>query len=193
MKKVHSYDSIHRVGLFTIAVSLAILLGFWSDSEAQQGSLKPDTTGGINQLSFLLGEWVGEGGGASLSAETGGFTYSMDLQNSVMIKKNYADFAASQTRPAFRHEDLTVIYQVPGDTMRAIYFDNEGHVINYTVDIAKDKKSAVFVSPPMPQQPRFRLIQTLKDEKTMDMSFEMAPPGQPDAFSPYITAIMHRK
>jgi hypothetical protein len=148
---------------------------------------------GIGQLKFLLGDWVGEGGGNNLSAETGGFTYSMDLQNTVMIKNNYADFAASKTRPAFRHEDLTVIYQVPGDTIRAIYFDNEGHVINYTVEIAAEIKSVVFVSPEMGQAPRFKLIQTLTDENTMDMKFEMTPPGQPDAFSPYVTAIMHRK
>ena len=40
---------------------------------------------------FLVGEWVGEGTGAPGEA-TGGFTFSLDLQNTVLVRKNYADY-----------------------------------------------------------------------------------------------------
>jgi hypothetical protein len=193
MKRAFIHFKKRRVGIFTFSIIVAMLLGFFSVSGAQQTAQKSDTTGGIKQLSFLLGEWIGEGGGANPGQGTGGFSFSMDLQNTVMLRKNYADYPATKDKPSYRHDDLMVIYQTRGDTMRAIYFDNEGHVINYTVDIFKDTKSAVFVSPPSPQGPRFRLTQTLTDDKTMTIKFEMASPGQPDTFSPYITASAHRK
>ncbi len=146
----------------------------------------------LERLSFLSGEWIGEGGGDP-GQGAGGFSFSKDLQGQVMVRKSYAEYPATKDKPAFRHDDLTVIYQQPGDTMRATYWDNEGHVINYTVQATPDQKSAVFVSAPSPSAPRFRLTYKMKDEKSVAMIFEIAPPGQPDAFSPYIQASAHRK
>jgi hypothetical protein len=167
---------------------LLALLSVPIASYAQQA----DGAAGIGQINFLLGEWMGEGGGAP-GQGTGGFTFSPDLQNTVLVRKNYAEYAATQDKPAYRHDDLMVIYQSPGDSLRAIYFDNEGHVINYAVDVLKDKKTVIFVSPPSARAPRFRLTNTLIDSTTMSIQFEMTPPGKPDSFSTYITATAHRK
>ena len=68
------------------------------------------------------------------------------------MRKNRAEYPAAKDRPAVVHEDLMVIYP---DAKRAIYFDSEGHVINYAIEA--DGKSAVFVSEPDPAAPRYRL------------------------------------
>ena len=72
-------------------------------------------------LQFLTGEWVGE-----TSASSGACSFTFDLQRKVLIRKSYAESSSS------RHEDMMVIYFEKG--LKAIYFDNEDHVIHYTVE-----------------------------------------------------------
>ena len=76
-------------------------------------------------LQMLSGEWVGEGAG-SPGASEGACSFTFDLQRKVMVRKSYAAGAA------IRHEDLMVVYLEKG--LKAIYFDNEDHVIHYTVE-----------------------------------------------------------
>ena len=140
---------------------------------------------------FLIGEWVGEGTGAP-GEGTGGFTFSLDLQNSVLVRKNYANYPATKDRPAFRHDDLMIVYQEGGKT-RAIYFDNEQHVINYSVTVASDSDSIVFVSDVAPATPRFRLTNTKAGTDKITITFEFAPPGKPESFTRYIEAVARRK
>ena len=54
-----------------------------------------------------------------------------DSQGSVLVRKGHSEYPASQGRPATAHDDLIIVCAKQGRT-RAIYFDNEGHVINYT-------------------------------------------------------------
>src|SRR5271170_3986737 len=101
-------------------------------------------------LGFLIGEWVGEGGGAPGQGE-GGFSFLPDQDGRILIRKNYANYPATKDKPAYSHTDLTIIYQesaeAKGDTeLRAIYFDNEGHTIHYTVLPAPDGNSVQFLS-----------------------------------------------
>jgi hypothetical protein len=49
------------------------------------------------------------------------------------LRENHVDFPVATPRSAFAHDDLTIIYPDPAGSMRAIYFDNEGHVTHYTV------------------------------------------------------------
>jgi hypothetical protein len=138
-----------------------------------------------------MGEWVGEGTGAP-GEGTGGFTFSYDLQNTVLVRKNYANYPATKDRPAFTHDDLMIVYQESGKT-RAIYFDNEQHVINYSVTVSSDSGSIVFVSDAVPSTPRFRLTNTKMSTDKMAITFEIAPPGKPEAFTRYIEAVARRK
>jgi hypothetical protein len=140
---------------------------------------------------FLVGEWVGEGGG-NPGVGTGGFTFTFDLQKTVLVRKNYADYPATKDRPAFSHSDLMIIY-TEGNGFRAVYFDNEQHVINYSVSFSKDSTSVVFVSDVIPGAPRFRLTNTKEGTESVKITFEIAPPGQPEAFTRYIDASARRK
>jgi hypothetical protein len=139
---------------------------------------------------FLVGEWVGVGGGDP-GQGTGGFTFSLDLQNRVLVRRNFADYPETAERKAFRHDDLMVIYQA-NEAARADYFDNEGHIIRYTVEIVKDN-SAVFVSDSTAPGPRFRLTYTKQGPDSMRIAFDIAPPGKPQVFAKYIEAVARRK
>ena len=171
-----------------VLVLLAIFAGYSPKAFAQQ-TTPPANWDGWN---FLMGEWVGEGGGDP-GQGTGGFTFALDLQKRILVRKNFADYPPLNNRPAFRHEDLLIVYQESGTSTRADYFDNEGHVIHYTVEFAKDSIAVVFVSDPSPSAPRFRMTNAKAGPDKIAIAFEIAPPGKPDAFSTYITASARRK
>ena len=142
---------------------------------------------------FLLGEWVAEGEGAPGQA-TGGFSFNLDLQGRILVRKNHADYPASKERPAFAHDDLMIIYlEAEGRLVRAIYFDNEGHVIQYTVSFAADGKTITLLRDVSPAAPRFRFIYTKGANDTLTTQFDLAPPGKPEAFTKYVTGTARRK
>ena len=80
-----------------------------------------------------------------------------------------------------------------GAAPRAIYFDNEGHVIHYTAEFAEGGDRIVFTSETEVSSPRFRLTYSKLGPGKVAIRFEIAPPGKPDAFSPYIEATARRK
>ncbi len=140
---------------------------------------------------FLLGEWVGEGAGAPGEA-SGGFSFRFDLEDKILVRRNHADYPATKDKPAYSHTDLMVIYQEPEAT-RAIYFDNEGHVIHYAVGLSKDQTTLTFLSEPSPSAPRFRFTYNKVKNDSMTFRFDIAPPGKPEAFSKYLEGSLHRK
>ncbi len=140
---------------------------------------------------FLVGSWTGEGTGVS-GQGSGAFTFSFDLGEKVLVRKNRADYPATKDRPAFSHQDLMVIYP-KGKNWKAIYFDNEGHVIQYSVEASADQKVLTFVSDAAPSAPRYRLTYTKSAEGKLAIRFEIAPPGKPEGFSPYIEATARRE
>jgi hypothetical protein len=76
------------------------------------------------------------------------------------------------------HGDLLYIFQeAPAQPLKAIYFDNEGHVIHYNVS-TPDATTAIFLSEPGPG-PRFRLVYRLSGG-VMSGKFQMQIPGQDD-------------
>jgi hypothetical protein len=152
-----------------------------------------DKKGDWGPLQFLVGDWVGEGGG-SPGQGAGEFSFHPDLQGRILVRKNFADYPASKDRPAFRHDDLTIVYrESEGAPPRAIYFDNEGHVIRYSIAVSSETNTIEFVSDASPSAPRFRLTYSKTGGDTVGIKFEMAPPGKPDAFSTYIEAKAKRK
>jgi len=176
-----------RTRLILALCILLTLLTMAIPASGQQGA-KPVNW---DSYRFLFGEWVGEGGGDP-GQGVGGFTFSLDLQNTILVRKNYADYPAMKDRAAFSHNDLMVVYK-EGENTRAIYFDNEQHVINYTVTISKDSNSVVFLSDVIASAPRFRLTNTKTGNDSMKITFEFAPPGKPEAFARYIDANARRK
>src|ERR1700693_5731676 len=70
----------------------------------------------------FLGAWEGAGGGGP-GQGSGTFTFSPELQGAVLVRHNYAQYPATQDKPAYRHDDLMVIYPDPsGKKTRADYW-----------------------------------------------------------------------
>lgn len=76
---------------------------------------------------------------------------------------------------------------------KAVYFDNEGHVINYTVNFSADGSSLAFLSYYTVSSPGFRLTYTKVNNGSLGIKFDIAPSGKPDSFAPYIEAVANRK
>ena len=142
---------------------------------------------------FLLGEWIGEGSGKPGEA-SGGFSFSFDLEKKILVRRNYANYPATKDKPAYSHTDLMIIYQEAATNVtRAIYFDNEGHVINYAVAFSNDDTRLVFTSEPSASAPRFRFTYYKPTDGRLTFEFEIAPPGKPGAFAKYVQGSAHRK
>ncbi len=176
----------HRAS-FAVAASAVLFLTIAHHPSAQQRTKTPDWT----PWRYLLGEWVGEGGGEP-GQGAGGSTFTLDLQDTILVRKNLAEYPATADRPAMRHHDLMIIYQQSGST-GAIYFDNEGHVIEYAASVSSDGATWTFLSEPKIDAPRFRLVYTKETADSVRLDFDIAPPGKPDTFSPYIQSKMRRK
>jgi hypothetical protein len=153
-----------------------------------QPSIKADNW---NAWKFIIGEWIGEGSGSPGEA-TGSSIFSFDLQNTVIIRKSFADYPAANNRLAFNHDDLMIIYQESKST-KAIYFDNEGHVINYEVTLSQDGNSIIFVSDINLSTPRFRFTYSKIENNRMKFIFDFAPPGKPEEFSKYLEGTVRKK
>jgi hypothetical protein len=131
-------------------------------------------------LQFLLGQWEGIGDQAGA---TGGFTFAPSVQDRVILRTNYSNTPATGGKPASRHDDLMVIYLDAG-VVRADYFDSENHVIRYVAEARAGE--VTFLSEIRPSEPRYRLTYTRVSE-TLIGKFEVAPPGKPESFSPYLS------
>jgi len=141
---------------------------------------------------FIVGEWVGKGTGSPGEA-AGAFSFSFDLDEKVLVRKNRADYPATKDKPAYSHTDLMVIYK-EGPETRAIYFDNEGHTIHYAVTVSNDLPTRItFLGDISTSAPRFRFIYSKINNDNMTFQFDIAPPGKPEAFAKYLEGSLMRR
>jgi hypothetical protein len=141
---------------------------------------------------FLVGTWAGEGQGQPGSS-SGTATFRLDLGGRILVRTNRVTVAATAGQAAAVHEDLMVIYRDgPGQPVRATYWDNEDHTIQYDASVSADGNAITFVTGPAPAAPRFRLVYTRLDGSRVDVKFEMAPPGSPEAFKVYTQGVTRR-
>jgi outer membrane lipoprotein-sorting protein len=125
---------------------------------------------------WLMGEWQGEGDGQT--GQGGGtFSFSFDLDKKIIVRKSHSEYPENENKPKIVHDDLMIIYiDMAENHARAIYFDNEGHVINYSVKYTE--KTVVLLSDKIENAPVFRLTYTSIDNKTIDTKFEISQDGE---------------
>lgn len=142
---------------------------------------------------FLVGAWTAESHGEPGEGK-GAFSFGLELQGKILERRSHVDFPATPQRPAFTHEDLLVVYRDSGATPnRAIYFDSEGFVIHYKVIFSADGKVLTFLSDAGPQGARQRLTYVQNGDGTLNVKFELAPPGKPEAFVTHVEGIARRE
>jgi hypothetical protein len=174
----------HRTAVTLIA---AALVGVATLCPVRAASLPP----ALAPLEFLLGDWEGGGGGTPGQSQ-GGTSFAPGLQDRVLIRTNFALTAATATAPASRHDDLMIIYADERGAIRADYYDNEGHVIRYTVSVPHPGQ-AVFTSDATAAGPQYRLTYDARPSGIVSGTFAIAPPGKAGAFTLYLTWEMKRK
>jgi len=129
-------------------------------------------------LAFLEGTWEGNTQGKEGVSVSGTYTFRRELRSHILAR--HSTNAAGCKGPATfdcEHGDLLYVYEdAPGQALKAIYFDNEGHVIHYDVS-APDAATAVFLSEASKPGPRYRLTYQLRGT-AMSGKFQMQMPGQ---------------
>lgn len=140
-------------------------------------------------LRFLVGAWKADPGqGRPGEALGGGFTFAIDLDGKVAVRRSRSEYAP---RPGEAkgtvHEDLTVVYP-KGKGLQALFWDNEGHVIRYLV--RSEAGTVIFESEQGAPGPRFQLVYARRGADVVEISFSIAQPGK--EFQPYVTGMARR-
>jgi hypothetical protein len=147
-----------------------------------QTAAKPDPWA---RLRFLLGTWEAKTTGGNAQAQgTGAYTFRLELNDHLLAR--HSSYASCKGPEDFNceHGDLLYIYpEAPGQDLRAIYFDNEGHVIHYAVSVPRPG-TVVLESDPGEPGPQFRLSYEL-NEAVLAGKFQIKMPGQAD-FGSYL-------
>jgi hypothetical protein len=131
-----------------------------------------------NPLRFLEGTWDAKTQGETSGVNaTGAYTFRKELGGHILARHTSATGCKGPVDFNCEHGDLLYIYQdLPDQPLKAIYFDNEGHVIHYTIS-TPTPTSAVFLSDPSAPGPQFRLTYELSGT-LMSGKFQIHMPGQ---------------
>lgn len=123
----------------------------------------------------LIGEWKGEGDGAP-GKGSGTFSFTAALDGHVLVRKGHSEYPAVNSRPAAVHDDLMVIYlDKSNNPSQAIYFDNEGHTLNYSISYTDN--AIILLSEKISNTPTFRLTYTFPEANTTSIKFELSMDG----------------
>jgi hypothetical protein len=112
---------------------------------------------------FLLGNWEAKTrGGSAGAASSGTYSFGLELRDHVLARhtskkgcKGPADFDCE-------HGDLLYVYrELTGRPLKAIYFDNEGHVIHY--DVSVPSPTTAVQSSPADSQTLQAILEEIRD------------------------------
>jgi hypothetical protein len=179
---------VRPIKIQALFIFLAVgVVSLWAQTAAQVP--KPaDPWSGLN---FLVGEWRGVGTGAPGKAE-GGTSFVFNLEKKILVRNNWAKYPPKPgEKSGLSHEDLMIIYPAgDGLTLHAMYFDNEGHVIPYSLSFSQKPDAVVFETDSAQPGPRFRMTYELKADGTLANVFWIAPPGA--EFKVYVQGILKK-
>jgi hypothetical protein len=112
-----------------------------------------------DKWSWLMGTWKGEGNGGP-GKGSGKFSFVTELDKKIIVRKSHSEYPATKDKPKIVHDDLMIVYlDFAGTPAKAIFFDNEGHSINYSITYSE--KTIVLSGDKIPHVPVFRLTYTL--------------------------------
>jgi hypothetical protein len=130
---------------------------------------------------FLLGSWESKTtGGLAQAQASAGYSFRLELREHIVARHTRSGVCAAPDDFDCQHSDLLYIYP-EGSGFKAIYFDNEGHVIHYDLSIPKPG-SVVFLSDAALEGPQYRLSYELLNG-AMSGKFELKMPNQTEFLS----------
>lgn len=172
--------SVSLVAAFVVAL-------FASASSGQAPSIKPELAG----IGFLLGNWsIGRGAVADTGGTaTGSSKIELAANGAVLLRRDRTNLFDAAGKPAGGFEQIMMIYPEGGE-LHAEYSDGT-HVIHYTKAAIEPGHSVIFTSAVAVDAPVFKLAYTLRDPRTLDVAFAMAPPGSAD-FHPIASGSLNK-
>ena len=135
-----------------------------------------------DKLNFLIGNWLGSGNDAK-GAVTGTFSFKLDLNKNILVRKSHSVYQSKNAKA--NHDDLLIVYEDNSEKMKAIFFDNEGNIINYNISFTDS--TVVFISEPSDNAPQFRLTYTKISPEKVRVDFDFAKAGKPGEFTSYVS------
>jgi hypothetical protein len=149
----------------TILILLVAVTVFLNTSFSQQNSK-------LDKWNWLIGEWKDNGSRQPAQASNT-FTFTFDLDRKIIVRRTNSSQPDITGKYNFIHQDLMIIYpDQTGKPDKAIYFDNEGHIINYKISF--EGKSIVFNNYNIGNNPAYRMTYTPIDNETISRKFELS-------------------
>jgi hypothetical protein len=157
-------------------VSIALFLGL------NGGVVASAAADPLASVGFLVGNWTSR-------APEGTDRFTRELDGHVIVRTSNS--ASSPRRGQIPMRSAMTIYADTDGTIRAMYFDNEGHALRYKA-ARVDAAQVQFVSEGAESEPRFRLTYAMQAKRAMKVTFEIAGPQDPAAFRVVAQAIETR-
>ncbi|MES2703368.1 MAG: hypothetical protein V4649_12055 [Bacteroidota bacterium] len=124
---------------------------------------------------WLIGDWKTEGE-PTPSQGFSTFSFKPDLDQMILVRKSHTEFEQLRSKAA-TYDDLLIVYPgYSGTQPKAVYFDSQGHAIDYTFNVSD--KAITFNSNKVGNQPAFRLTYTRVDSNVINAKYEMSQDGQ---------------
>ncbi|MGD0588666.1 MAG: hypothetical protein ABSA63_07760 [Thermoplasmata archaeon] len=138
-------------------------------------------------LEYLVGNWNVTNRTGSPGVATGGEeSWLSEVGGTLLTRRSWCEFPQTPQRPAFRHEDLLVIYVDSESRLQGVFWDNEGHVHFYRhVQVAVGGDGVRLVTDAAIPGPRQALEYQFLPPNRTSAVFSLLVPGAPD-FKPYL-------
>jgi hypothetical protein len=173
-----SLDKRKRIVIKTLAIVLCVAGSYAPCASPAESGIDP-----WKSMQFLIGTWDARTeGGSAAAAGAGTYTFQPELRNHVLVRHSSSEKCKGPADYDCKHADLLFVYQeAPDQSFKAIYFDNDGHVIHCDVSVPTPTTVIMFSEPSRPG-PQFRIAYELKGA-TMYGKFQMCSPGQTEFHS----------
>jgi len=126
----------------------------------------------LERYSWLLGEWQNDSKEKTNQAMVK-FSFTYDLARKIIIRRSSSQYPEIGKKVDFLHEDLMIIYpDQAGKPDKAVYFDNEGHIINYKISFSG--RSVIFNNYDRGNNPAYRITYTQTDDGNIRWMTEMS-------------------
>jgi hypothetical protein len=175
---------IAALGWVTCILSTAQTLPKITEKDSKEFAAKRSELYKWQPWQFLLGTWKGDAKGTAGDGP-GEFTFKTDLDGKILVATNNQEFGANSEHAGFTYRSMMVVYLLGVDTA-AIFYDNEGHVLNYSVQFSNNPRRVTFTGERVPYAPRFRFSYIDNGDGTLKAVFETAPANTPTVYSSHV-------
>lgn len=129
-----------------------------------------------DHLKFFIGKWIGQTTEGDTAIPRNSL-FTSELDDNIIVRKNYLDFGDKPGGEQLMHEDLMIIFRYPDGGINATYFDNENRIINFVVSISESGEEVIFQSIPIKGMPFYKITYIKINKDEIYVNFESSTSG----------------